>query len=98
MARGFSTRVGSTRVPDPGRSISEPFIRCYNCGIPGHLTTKCPRHGPYWPEPGKERADYAELIQEIADKVAGDIIREHEGHEDRDDVRPKKVAPTPGGE
>lgn len=62
------------------------------------MTPKCPRFGPYYPEPGKSREDYVELIQEIADKFAADIIREHEGHEDRDDLRPKKVAPIPGGE
>lgn len=62
------------------------------------MTQKCPRYGPFWPEPGKTREDYAELIQEIADKNAQDIIREHEGHEDRDNYVPRKVALPPGGE
>lgn len=80
MARGFSTPVSSSRVPDP-RPVSPaagPFLRCLNCGELGHLVKVCPRYGPYFLEPGKTREDYAELIQEIADRNAADIIREHE--------------------
>lgn len=78
MARGVGTEAGTPGVPDPGPVPAAPGARCYNCGELGHLTQKCEHYGPYNLEPGKNREDYAELIQEIADKHAVDIIREHE--------------------
>jgi hypothetical protein len=53
-----------------------------------HKTQHCPRYGPWYPEPGKTREDYAELAAEIADKVAADILAEHEGHDHVEAVEP----------
>lgn len=80
LARGVRAEAGTSGVPDPGPvpAASGPPLRCYNCGELGHLTQKCDHYGPYNLEPGKNREDYAELIQEIADRHAADIIREHE--------------------
>lgn len=55
-------------------------MRCRNCGTMGHKTQHCPRFGPWYPEPGKSKADYAELEEAISAKVAADILAEHEGH------------------
>jgi len=73
--------------------------RCRNCGILAHKTQNCPRYGPWYPEPGKTREDYAELASRIVTLVAGDILAEHEGHEHEPDYvtpvsrggRPQKV-------
>lgn len=62
--------------------------RCRNCGILDHKTQHCPRYGPWYPEPGKTRADYAELAAEITEKVAQDILAEHEAHEHAEAVEP----------
>ena len=59
--------------------------RCYNCGLHGHGTKVCPTYGPYWPEPGKSRDDYAELTAKIQGLLAEDIIKEHEGVVDDDE-------------
>lgn len=58
--------------------------RCRNCGILDHKTQHCPRYGPWYPEPGKTREDYAALADEITEKVAQDILAEHEGHDHED--------------
>ena len=71
-----------------------PTSRCYNCGIPGHQTQDCPRHGPRYPEPGKSFKDYAAKYQEIMDLVAADILREHMGHSEDDDI---VLTPQSGG-
>lgn len=55
-------------------------IRCRNCGL-WHDTRNCPRYGPMYPAPGKTSADYSKVAKEIADRVAADIIAEHEGGE-----------------
>jgi hypothetical protein len=55
-------------------------IRCRNCGL-WHETKNCPRYGPMFPEPGKTRADYAKMEQEIQNRVAADIIADHNGEE-----------------
>lgn len=80
MARGLGPEAGAEGVPDQGpvSAASGSVHRCYNCGELGHLTKFCREYGPYHLEPGKVRMDYADLIQEIADKHAADIIREHE--------------------
>lgn len=67
--------------------------RCRNCGILAHKTQHCPRYGPWYPEPGKTRADYKALDDEITDKVAADILAEHEGH----DHEPEYVTPVSRG-
>jgi hypothetical protein len=54
--------------------------RCRNCGNAAHKTQHCPRFGPWYPEPGKTSADYADIRDMIATKVAADILAEHEGH------------------
>jgi hypothetical protein len=54
--------------------------RCRNCGNPAHKTQHCPRFGPWYPEPGKSRMDYADLADQISRLVAADILAEHEGH------------------
>lgn len=59
--------------------------RCYNCGIPGHLTQNCARYGPKYPAPGKTSADYVELNQQIMNKVAQDIIVEHMDHAEEEE-------------
>jgi hypothetical protein len=51
--------------------------RCRNCGVLNHLTQRCPRFGPWYPEPGKSKADYAELAAQIEALVAADILAEH---------------------
>jgi len=51
--------------------------RCRNCGILDHKTQHCPRYGPWFPEPGKERTDYAELAELITELVARDVLAEH---------------------
>jgi hypothetical protein len=55
-------------------------IRCRNCGL-WHNTRDCPRHGPMFPAPGKTAADYVDVAREIANRVARDIVAEHEGTE-----------------
>ena len=67
--------------------------RCRNCGIMGHHTQHCPRYGPWYPEPGKTRQDYAKLAERITTLVAGDILAEHEGH----DHEPEYVTPVSRG-
>jgi len=56
-------------------------VRCRNCGLLGHKTQVCPRYGPWYPEPGKTKEDYAKEAERIANLVAADVIAEHEGHE-----------------
>lgn len=56
-------------------------MRCRNCGTLGHKTQVCPRYGPWYPEPGKTRADYTKLAEKIVQLVAKDIMAEHEGRE-----------------
>lgn len=63
-----------------------PTTRCYNCGVPGHQTQACPRYGPRYPEPGKTHLDYAQQAQEIMNKVAADILAEHLGVGEQDEV------------
>jgi hypothetical protein len=58
------------------------MIRCYNCGLEGHRTQVCPSYGPWYPEPGKDKGDYADKAQHIANLFAADIIREHGGDDD----------------
>lgn len=84
VPRGFTTPAGTSRVPDPRPVTPEdgPLLRCNNCGILGHLPRACPNYGWYYPAPGKTREDYAEDRQRVLDLIAGDIIREHEPHED----------------
>lgn len=72
------------------------MIRCYNCGLEGHRTENCPRFGPYWPEPGKTLEDYAELKQIISNKIASDIISEHEEHDEGEVLAPKKKGEPAG--
>jgi hypothetical protein len=55
-------------------------IRCRNCGL-WHGTNVCPSYGPMFPAPGKTAADYEELRKKIQDRVAADIVAEHEGTE-----------------
>lgn len=52
-------------------------MRCRNCGILDHRTQHCPRYGPWFPEPGKQREDYAELASLITELVARDVLAEH---------------------
>lgn len=52
-------------------------MRCRNCGILDHRTQHCPRYGPWFPAPGKERADYEELANLITELVARDVLAEH---------------------
>jgi hypothetical protein len=54
--------------------------RCRNCGLQ-HNTRTCPSWGPMFPAPGKTAADYAEVAKKIADRVAADIVAEHNGEE-----------------
>ena len=60
-------------------------MRCRNCGLLGHKTQTCPRYGPWYPEPGKTKEDYAKDAERIANLVAADVIAEHEGHELQDE-------------
>lgn len=55
-------------------------IRCRNCGL-WHNTRICPNYGPMFPEPGRTAADYAAVAKKIADRVAADIVAEHNGIE-----------------
>lgn len=64
------------------------MMRCRNCGILDHRTQACPRYGPWYPEPGKSRADYSEVADEIGRLVARDILHEHD--ESLDDVPIRK--------
>jgi hypothetical protein len=84
VPRGFSTPVGSSRVPDPRPASPEagPLLRCNNCGTLGLLRRTCPNYGWYYPAPGKTREDYTEVRQRVQDLIAADIIAEHEPHED----------------
>lgn len=52
-------------------------MRCRNCGILDHKTQHCPRYGPWYPEPGKQREDYVELANLITELVARDVLAEH---------------------
>ena len=54
------------------------MIRCRNCGNHLHQTQLCEAYGPWFPEPGKNAADYAELAKKIDSMIAMDIIIEHE--------------------
>jgi hypothetical protein len=86
VPRGFTTPVGSSRVPDPRpASPQAPLLRCNNCGILGHLPRACPNYGWYYPAPGKTRLDYEKDRQRVQDLIASDIISEHEVHEDDED-------------
>jgi hypothetical protein len=51
--------------------------RCRNCGELGHYTQECTGFGPWFPEEGKTKADYAELDEQIRLAIATDIIEEH---------------------
>lgn len=55
-------------------------IRCRNCGL-WHDTRSCPSYGPMYPAPGKTSADYEEMRKKIQDRIAADIVAEHEGAE-----------------
>ena len=50
---------------------------CRNCGELGHYTHECTEYGPLFHEEGKTFEDYAELNQEILEKLAAQIIEEH---------------------
>lgn len=55
--------------------------RCRNCGDARHVTQQCKTYGPWFPEPGKTKADYAKEEERISSLVAVDILHEHElGH------------------
>ena len=54
------------------------MTRCRNCGDARHATQECVDYGPWYPEPGKTRADYAKEEERISGLVAVDIIHEHE--------------------
>ena len=74
--------------------------RCRNCGILNHQTQHCPRYGPWYPEPGKTREDYAALAERIVTLVAGDILAEHEGsegHEHPEEMEAKSRGGRPKG-
>jgi hypothetical protein len=86
VPRGFTTPVGSSRVPDPRpASPQAPLLRCNNCGVLGHLPRACPNYGWYYPAPGKTRLDYEKDRQRVQNLIAADIISEHEVHEDDED-------------
>ena len=72
------------------------MTRCRNCGNPAHKTQNCPRFGPWYPEPGKSKADYTELEEEINRKVAADILAEHEGHDGEDNIVMAQIRPAVG--
>lgn len=61
--------------------------RCYNCGLPGHLTQYCPSYGPRFPAPGKSSQDYGDETQRISNLIAGDIVQQHEERH-QDDEQP----------
>lgn len=88
VPRGFTTTVGSSRVPDPrpATPAQGPLLRCNNCGVLGHLPRVCPNYGWYYPAPGKTREDYVEDRQRVQDLIAADIIAEHEVDEADDDA------------
>jgi hypothetical protein len=45
------------------------------------VTQQCKTYGPWFPEPGKTKADYAKEEERISSLVAVDILHEHElGH------------------
>lgn len=44
----------------------------------------CPNYGWYFPAPGKTREDYNQDRERVQNLIAGDIIAEHEVHEDDD--------------
>ena len=52
--------------------------RCRNCGDARHLTQECLVHGPWFPEPGKSKDDYADEVERISRLVAVDVLHEHE--------------------
>lgn len=54
-------------------------MRCRNCGSLGHRTQSCLENGPWFPEPGKSKEDYAAEAERIANLVAADVMAEHEG-------------------
>ena len=54
------------------------MARCRNCGDARHETQECKNYGPWFPEPGKSRMDYAAEAERISRLVAVDIIHEHE--------------------
>jgi hypothetical protein len=51
--------------------------RCRNCGVLGHYTQECTEFGPWYPEEGKTRLDYAEQDEIIRLAIAQDIMDEH---------------------
>lgn len=55
-------------------------IRCRNCGL-HHNTRVCPSYGPMFPAPGFEASDYEAMRKKIADRVAADVLAEHNGEE-----------------
>lgn len=63
--------------------------RCRNCGLM-HRTQNCPSYGPMFPAPGKNKTDYIKEHQKIQDLLAGDILREHYGHDHDDDQVPSR--------
>lgn len=60
--------------------------RCRNCGDARHSTQECREYGPWYPEPGKNRMDYAEEAERISRLVAVDVIHEHEMNHQNDNA------------
>lgn len=52
-------------------------IRCRNCGI-WHATESCTDYGPVHPASGRPVSDYRYVAEAINDRVAQDIVNEHE--------------------
>jgi hypothetical protein len=65
--------------------VTSSADRCRNCGLL-HKTYNCPSYGPMFPAPGKSREDYAELNEKIQNQIAKDVLAEHYGHDDLDDL------------
>ena len=73
-----------------------PTSRCYNCGLPGHQTQACPRHGPRYPAPGKTAADYVEQAERVRNLIAQDIVNEHNANH-LEDPNLDELPPRPRG-
>lgn len=51
---------------------------CRNCASDEHKTQECKDFGPWYPEVGKHKWDYADVTKKVEAAVAAEILAEHE--------------------